>query len=141
MLTARFAAVEFSMKMGGLSRPSSSMWVRNICVYGERLLEENTSQRPLGEKLCQEFIKSVLQSMRRAVPPAAGTMYNWLSGRINCPLRACTYTIQRPSGETFGKLLLMPLREAPAIGSGLPPLPSLNGMRYRSYRSEEHTSE
>jgi hypothetical protein len=37
-------------------------------------LEENTNQRPLGEKLCQEFISGVLQVMRRASPPAAGTM-------------------------------------------------------------------
>jgi hypothetical protein len=32
MLTARFAAVEFSIRMAGLSLPDSSMWVRNICV-------------------------------------------------------------------------------------------------------------
>ena len=50
------------------------MWVRNIWVYGERLFEEKTSQRPLGEKLCQEFISGVLQRMRRAAPPPAGTM-------------------------------------------------------------------
>ena len=50
------------------------MCVRYICVYGERLLDENTSQRPLGEKLCQEFMSGVLQRMRRASPPAAGTI-------------------------------------------------------------------
>ena len=52
MFTARFAAVAFSTRMAGVSLPRSSMWVRNIWVYGERLLEEKTSQRPLGGKLC-----------------------------------------------------------------------------------------
>src|ERR1022692_1198509 len=127
MLTARLAAVEFSMRMAGLSLPSSSMWVRNICVYGDRLLEENTSQRPLGEKLCHEFIRDVLQSMRRATPPATGTIYNSLSGRINCPLRFLTKTIHLPSGETLGKLLLIPLFDAPSIGTAFPPSPPLNG--------------
>ena len=94
------------------------MCVRNICVYGDRLLEENTSQRPLGEKLCQEFISGVLQRIVAAAPPAGRHDVERLSGRINWPLRACTKTIQRPSGETFGKLLLMPFRDAPAIGSG-----------------------
>ena len=32
-------------------------------------------------------------------------------------------------GEILGKLLLMPLCEAPSMGSALPPLPSLKGMR------------
>ncbi len=90
ILTARFAAVAFSIRMAGLSLPSSSRCVRNICVYGDRLLEENTSQRPLGEKLCHEFISRVLQRISRATPPAAGTMKSRLSGRINWPLRACT---------------------------------------------------
>ena len=36
--------------------------------------EENTSQRPLGEKLCQEFMRGILQRIRRAWPPSAGTM-------------------------------------------------------------------
>jgi hypothetical protein len=51
------------------------MWVRNICVYGERLFDENTIQRPFGEKLCQEFISGVL-AVHEARPcrPAAGTM-------------------------------------------------------------------
>src|SRR5271157_2190139 len=40
--TARFAAVEFSIRMAGLSLPSASMWVRYIWVYGERALEEKT---------------------------------------------------------------------------------------------------
>ena len=53
-------------------------------------MEEKTSQRLLGEKLCQEFIRGVLQFMRRAWPPAAGTMWSWLSGRINWPLRDWT---------------------------------------------------
>jgi hypothetical protein len=43
-------------------------------VYGDRLLDEKTIQRLFGEKLCQEFISDVLHFMRRAVPPAAGTM-------------------------------------------------------------------
>ena len=74
MFTARLEAVEFSMRMAGVSLPCSSMCVSHICVYGERLLEEKTSQRPLGEKLCQEFITGVLHRMRRAGPPSAGTM-------------------------------------------------------------------
>src|ERR1019366_4109323 len=80
MFTARFAAVEFSIRIAGLSLPSASRWVKNICVYGDRLFDEKTSQRPFGEKLCQEFMRRVLQFMRRAAPPAAGTMYSWLSG-------------------------------------------------------------
>src|SRR5450756_1557211 len=74
MFTARLAAVAFSTRIAGLSLPASSRWVRNICVYGDRLLEENTSHRPLGEKLCQEFISGVLQRIGRAAPPPAGTM-------------------------------------------------------------------
>ena len=50
------------------------MCVRYICVYGERLLDEKTSQRPLGEKLCQEFISGVLHFISRASPPCNGTM-------------------------------------------------------------------
>ncbi|MGA2169806.1 MAG: hypothetical protein ABSG62_16495, partial [Terracidiphilus sp.] len=64
-------------------------------------MEEKTSQRPLGEKLCQEFIRDVLARMRRATPPAAGMIYNSLSGRINCAFRHLTKTIQRPSGDTL----------------------------------------
>ena len=98
-------------------------------MYGDRLLDEKTIQRPFGEKLCHEFISGVLQFISRASPPPAGTMYNLLSGRISWPLRAFTNTIHRPSGEIFGKLLLMPFREAPATGSATPPLPPLKGMR------------
>src|ERR1017187_5917044 len=129
MLTARLLAVEFSIRMAGLSLPSSSMWVRNICVYGERLLEENTSHRPFGEKLCHEFMSGVLHRMRRASPHCAGTIYNWLSGRINCPFLHFTKPIQRPSGDTFGKVLLIPFADAPPTGSGTPPLPPLNATR------------
>ena len=118
-----------STRIAGLSSPFSSMWVRYIWVYGERALEEKTSHRPLGEKLCQEFISFVLECKSRAVPPANGTIYNWLSGRISKPFWHWTNTIQRPSGETLGKLLLLPFSEAPAIRSATPPLPSLNGIR------------
>ena len=31
----------------------------HLFVYGPRLLDENTSHRPLGEKLCQESIRGV----------------------------------------------------------------------------------
>jgi hypothetical protein len=41
-------------------------------------------------------------------------------------------TIHLPSGEYFGKKLLIPSFEAPCNGAGLPPFPSLNGIRYRS---------
>src|ERR1017187_4653723 len=129
MLTARLAAVAFSIRTGGLSLPSLSMCVRYIWVYGERALEENTIQRPLGEKLCQEFISRVLHFIKRAWPPLNGTIKSRLSGRISRPLRHWTKTIQRPSGETLGKLLLKPFREAPATGSAIPPRPSLKGMR------------
>ena len=122
MLTARLAAVAFSIRIAGLSLPSSSRCVRNICVYGERLLEENTSQRPLGEKLCQEFISGVLQRMRRACAARRGHDVELAVGTHQLAVAACTKTIQRPSGETLGKLLLMPLCDAPAIGSGLPAL-------------------
>jgi hypothetical protein len=86
-------------------------------VYGDRPFEEKTSHRPFGEKLCHEFMRGVLARIRRAAPPWAGTMYSWLSGRINRPLRAWTKTIQRPSGEILGKELLFPFCDAPAIGS------------------------
>src|SRR5664280_2579250 len=128
-LTARFAAVALSIRIAGLSLPFASRWVRYICVYGDLALDENTSQRPLGEKLCHEFIRGVFDRMRRACPPSAGTIYNWLSGRMSSPLRHWTNTIHRPSGDTLGNVLLMPLREAPVIGSGLPPSPLLNGIR------------
>ena len=44
--------------------------------------------------------------------------------------RSCTRTktIHLPSGETLGKLLLIPFSEAPTMRSGVPPLPSLNGI-------------
>ena len=61
------AAVEFSIRIGGESFPSSSIWVRNTCAY-DQLFEENASQRPLGEKLCHEFIRLVLHFNRRACP-------------------------------------------------------------------------
>src|ERR1017187_580823 len=133
MFTARFAAVLFRSRMAGLSLPFSSMWVRNSCVNSERPLEENASQRPLGEKVCQEFIRDRLQFMRRAVPPSNGAMYSSLSGRMSRPFLFLTNTIHLPSGETLGKLLLNPSPFAPRTGSGVPPLPPLNGMRYRSY--------
>ena len=63
-----------SRTTGGVLLPSASMWVRNICVYGDRLFEENTSHRPFGEKLCHEFMSGVLQRIGCAVPPARGTM-------------------------------------------------------------------
>src|SRR5208337_4407970 len=75
----------------------------------------------------------VLHFIGRASPPSKGTMYRRLSGRINWPLWHFTKTIQRRSGVIFGKLLLMPLLEAPRIGSGRPPRPSLKGIRYRLY--------
>ena len=78
-------------------------------------MDEKTIQRPLGEKLCHEFMSGVFDCIRRALPPLAGTMKSWLSGRINNPLRLWTKTIQRPSGDTFGKELLMPLRDAPVL--------------------------
>src|SRR5271165_5613034 len=129
IFTARFAAVAFSIRIAGVSFPCSSICVKYICVYGDLLFDENTSQRPFGEKLCHEFISAVLQFIRRAVPPAAGTIYNWLSGRISCPFFACTNTIHFPSGENFGKLLLIPFWLAPSIRSGVPPLPPLKGIR------------
>jgi hypothetical protein len=56
-------------------------------------------------------------------------MYNWLSGRINWPFLHFTKTIQRPSGDTLGKVLLIALADAPAMGSGTPPFPPLKGTR------------
>ena len=115
MFTARFAAVEFSMRIAGVSLPFSSMCVKNICVYGVRLFDENTIQRPFGEKLCHEFISDVLHVISRALPPIAGTIYSLLSGRINWPLCACTNTSHLPSGEILGKLLLIKFCDAPRI--------------------------
>jgi hypothetical protein len=42
--------------------------------------EEKTSQRPLDDQLCQEFMRGVFARRRRASPPAAGMMYSSLSG-------------------------------------------------------------
>ena len=75
----------------------------------------------------------MLQFIRRAVPPSNGTMYSSLSGRINNPFLFLTNTIHLPSGDTLGKLLLIPLSLAPFTGSAAPPCPSLNGILYRSY--------
>ena len=74
IFTARLAAVAFSIRIAGLSFPRSSMWVRYIWVYRERPLDENTSHFPLGEKLCQEFIRGVFDVSGRATPPPDGTM-------------------------------------------------------------------
>lgn len=67
-------AVELSIRMAGLELPSLSLCVRYICVYGDRALDKNTSHRPLGEKLCHEFIGDMLDRRRRATPPSNGTM-------------------------------------------------------------------
>ena len=83
MFTARLAAVEFGTSTGGVSFPCSSMWVRNICVYGVFTFEENTIQRPFGEKLCHEFMREVLQRISRASPPSAGTIHSLPSGRMS----------------------------------------------------------
>src|SRR3974390_1787601 len=108
IFTARFEAVALSTRIAGLSMPSSSMCVRNNCVNNERPLDENASQRPFGENVCQEFIGDMLQLMRRAGPPSNGTMFNSLSGRMSSPFLFLTNTIHFPSGETLGKLLLIP---------------------------------
>src|SRR3989338_6097902 len=133
MLAERLSAVELGSRTGGLSSPFSSICVRKSWVYTVFCLEENTIQRPLGEKLCQEFMRAVLQRIRRGGPPSAGAIHSLLSGRISRPLRACTHTMNLPSGVTLAKLLLMPLAEAPAMGTAFPPFPPLKGMRYRSY--------
>ncbi len=133
IFTARFAAVEFSIAIAGVLLPSASMCVRYRRVYTEGDFDEKTSQRPFGEKLCHEFITGRLLRRGRSTPPPTGTIYSLLSGRINRPVLLRTKTIHLPSGETLGKSLLMPFSDAPTIRSGGPPLPSLNGMRYRSY--------
>ena len=93
------------------------------------LFEENTSQRPLGEKLCQEFIRDMLASHPPRLAARRRHDVKLAVGPHQLAVAASTNTIQRPSGETLGKVLLMPLPEAPAIGSALPPLPSLKGTR------------
>ena len=105
------------------------MCVRYICVKGLGHFDEKTSHRPLGEKLWYEFMTARLQFMSLVLPPAKGTIQSLLSGRIRRPFLHCTKTIHFPSGETLGNELLIPLFEAPLIGSGLPPLPPLKGIR------------
>src|ERR1019366_4378566 len=112
---------------------AASMWVSINCVKGDRDFDENASHRPFGENVCHEFISDVLHFIRRALPPSNGTMYSLLSGRISNPFLFCTNTIQRPSGDTLGKLLLIPLADPPETGIALPPRPSLKGILYRSY--------
>jgi hypothetical protein len=92
-------------------------------------LLEKTIQRPFGEKLCHEFMSFVLHRISRASPPSTGTIQSRLSGRISWPFRHLTKTTHFPSGETFGNVLLIPLADAPSIGSGVPPLPPSNGIR------------
>src|ERR1035438_2312647 len=115
--TARFAAVALSTRMGGVSFPLGSTCVRYNCVYGDRLFDEKAIQRPFGEKVCHEFISGVLHFISRASPPSEGTIWSFPSGRITIPFRASTNTIQRPSEDTFGKLLLIPFPEAPRTRS------------------------
>src|ERR1039458_5948145 len=99
MLTARLAAVVFSTRIAGLSLPAASICVRYICVYGERRFEENTSQRPLGDQECQEFMGAAFERKRRAVPPCAGMMKSSLSGRIRRPVLASTKRSEEHTSE------------------------------------------
>src|ERR1039458_4555367 len=73
---------------------------------------------------CTSFLSCFLFLMIRR--PPRSTLF---------PYTTLFRSIHFPSGETFGKSLLMPFSEAPTMRSGRPPSPSLNG------RSEEHTSE
>ena len=83
MFTARLAAVASSITIAGLSLPAASMCVRYIRVYGPRRFEENTSQWPLGDQLCQEFIGAAFEFNAAPWPPPAGTIYSSLSGCIS----------------------------------------------------------
>jgi hypothetical protein len=65
--------------------------------------EENTSQRPFEEKLCQEFIRGVFARSRRASPPSAGMMKSSLSGISSMKSLALQKTIHLPSGENLAK--------------------------------------
>jgi hypothetical protein len=60
MFAARSGEVKRSSRTGGLSLPSSSMWVRKSCVYAVLTFDENTSQRLFDDQLCQEFMRAVL---------------------------------------------------------------------------------
>ena len=93
------------------------------------LFDEKTIHLPLGEKLCQEFITGRLQFISRASPPSSGTIHRRPSGRMSWPFLHLVNTIHFPSGETLGKVLLMPLADAPSMRTGVPPLPPENGMR------------
>ena len=117
--TARLPAVLFGIRTGGVSFPSSSTCVRNICVYGVFVLDVNTIHRPSGENECHEFMRSVLQRISRASPPSRGTIHSRPSGRSSCPFRHFVYTSHRPSGDTFGKVLLIPFADAPSDRHGL----------------------
>ena len=75
-------------------------------MYGVRDLLEKTIQRPLGEKLCHEFISGVLQFISRGLPPSAGTMNNLPSGLNNIPFLQRVQTSHFPSGEILGNVLL-----------------------------------
>ena len=130
IFAARLAAVVSSIRIAGLSLPCSSMCVRYSCVYKERPFDENTSQRPFGEKLCHEFMILLVRVQPPRHAALRGNDVQLAVGTHQAgPILFCTKTIHLPSGETFGKLLLIPFSEAPAIFSALPPLPLLNGMR------------
>src|ERR1039458_1553240 len=78
MLTARLAAVEFSMRMAGLSLPSSSMWVRNICVYGERLLDRKSTRlnsSHLGNSYAVFCLKKKRHLMRARISAALSVLH------------------------------------------------------------------
>jgi len=133
MFTPRFAAVAFSTRIAGLSLPFSSMWVRNNCVNSERPFDENASHARSAKRV-QEFIGERLQFIRRAVPPSNGTMYSSLSGRMSRPfLFLDEHDPLCRRAKLWGNCCSSRYRAAPSTGSGLPPLPSLNGIRYRSY--------
>ena len=129
MLTARLAAVVFSIRIAGLSLPSSSMCVRYICVYGERALEENTSQRPLGEKLCQEF----MQRGVAAHPPGCAARrrhdVQLAVGAHQQAVAALDEDDPAAVGRDLREGVAHAVSRAPAIGSGVPPRPPLNGIR------------
>ena len=132
MFTARLAAVEFGIRIAGCRgrsrRCASETSGCKACWPWKR-------RRPpaVGREAVPGVHSPGVAPHRRAAPPAAGTIHSLLSGRISWPLRHWTNTIHLPSGETLGKVLLMPLFDAPAIGCGRPPRPPSNGIRQRSY--------
>ena len=130
IFTARLAAVELSIRMAGLSLPSL-VEVRQVHLrVGRTALRGEHQPTAVGREAVPGVHQGRIASHTPRHAAFRGHNVELAVGAHQLPVACISRkTIQRPSGETLGKVLLMPLWEAPSIGTGWPPLPSLKGMR------------